>query len=145
MNYTNKHAQEGFTLIEILIAFALVAVLGGVAYVSYSGIVERNSKTATIETMRVLRDGLERYRDDVGEYPASLKDLVKKPTDEKATERWEGPYVETKRGEIKDAWGQPFYYAPTAGGDNEYELYSYGNKKGKNGPKDKKLDAWKKL
>ena len=37
MNYAHKHAQEGFTLIEILIAFALVMIMGGVVFVSYRG------------------------------------------------------------------------------------------------------------
>lgn len=145
MNYAHKHAQEGFTLIEILIAFALVMVLGGVVYVSTRGVVERNRKTATLESMRVIRNALEQYRDDVGEYPASLRDLTKAPTDEKLAESWQGPYVESKKGELKDGWGVSFAYNPTPGAEHEYELISYGSKQGKSAPKTGWIDAWKKL
>lgn len=145
MNYVQKQVQEGFTLVEILIAFALVLIMGGVVFVSYRGIVAKNAATATIESMRVIRNALEQFRDDTGEYPSSLRDLLKKPTDEKIAEQWQGPYIETKKGELKDGWGVPFHYAATPGGENEYELYSYGNKKGKSGPKEARLDAWKKL
>ena len=144
MNYANKHAQEGFTLIEILIAFALVMILGGVVYVSTKGIVERNRRTATLESMRVIRNALEQFREDFDQYPSSLRDLIKKPADEKIAEEW-NPYIETKKGELKDGWGQPFHYAPTPGGEHEYELYSYGSKQGKSAPKSGWLDVWKKL
>ncbi len=144
MNYAQRHAQEGFTLIEILIAFALVMIMGGVVFVSYRGIVAKNAAKATVESLRVIRNALEQYREDVGEYPASLRDLLKKPADEKASEQWAGPYIETKKGDIKDGFNHPFHYAVTPGGEHPYELYSYGpNDKGS--PKSEWIDVWKKL
>ena len=145
MDYVRTHAQKGFTLIEILIAFALVAVLGGIAVYSYQSVVDRNARTATLATMRAISDQLETYRDDVGEYPAELRDLIVKPADEKTAELWQGPYLQVKRGEIRDGWGKPFQYKPTPGAEHEYELISYGSKKGKTGPKSAWLDVWKKL
>lgn len=144
MNYTQRHVQEGFTLVEILIAFALVMIMGGVVFVSYKGVVAKNARKATIESLRVIRGALESYRDDTGEYPAALRDLIKKPTDEKAAEQWAGPYIETKKGEILDGFKKPFHYAVTQGGENPYELYSYGPN-GKGSPKSEWIDAWKVL
>lgn len=144
MNYVQRQAQEGFTLIEILIAFALVMIMGGVVFVSYRGVVAKNARKATIESLRVIRNALESYREDNGEYPASLRDLLKKPTDEKAAEQWAGPYIETKKGDIKDGFGNAFHYAVSAGGEHPYELYSYGAN-GKGSPKTEWIDAWKVL
>jgi general secretion pathway protein G len=141
MNYAQRQAQEGFTLVEILIAFALVMIMGAVVFVSYRGIVAKNAAKATIESMRVIRNALNDYREDTGKYPDSLRDLLKKPTDE---ENWAGPYVESKKGEIKDGFNNPFYYAATPDGEHPYELYSYGPN-GKGSPKSEWIDAWKKL
>lgn len=144
MNYVEKptHVQDGFTLVEILIAAALVMILGGIITYSTRGILESNKKNATIASMKVIKEALNRYAEDNdGDYPQSLLDLVKKPADEKAAANWDGPYLETKKGETpKDAWKQPFVYNLTEGGEHPYELLS---KKGKGTPRAEWIDAWK--
>ena len=51
-------------------------------------IVESRRKTATLESMRVIRNALEQYRDDVDQYPTSLRDLIKRPVMKKL--QWNG-------------------------------------------------------
>lgn len=146
MDYIEKpvHMQKGFTLVEILIAAALVMVLGGIITYSTRGILDRSKKNATIASMRGIKDMIDHYYEDVGEYPATLRDLVKKPADEKFAANWDGPYIKTKNNEEpKDGWKNPFVYNVTeGGGDHPYELYSRG-KNGKAAPKSEWIDAWK--
>jgi general secretion pathway protein G len=118
-------------------------IMGGVVFVSYRGIVAKNARKATIESLRVIRNALEQYREDFGEYPAQLRDLIKKPADEKIAEQWQ-PYIETKKGELLDGFKNPFHYAVTPGGEHPYELYSYGAN-GKGSPKSEWIDVWKVL
>ncbi len=40
-------------------------------------------------------------------------------------------------------WGKPLHYALTPDQEHDYELYSYGSKKGKGAPKSEWIDAWK--
>jgi general secretion pathway protein G len=144
MNYTHKkNMQDGFTLVEILIAVALMLVLGAVVTYSYRGVINKNKRGATITSMKNIRAAIDNYKDDIGEYPSSLRDLVAKPTDEKAAELWHEAYLDSKNNEApKDAWKNPFVYNVTEGAEHPYELYSYG-KNGKGAPKSEWIDAWK--
>lgn len=134
------NARSGFTLVEMLIVLAIMGIViavGTPAYLSYK---RGAQKRATAATIRNVKIALEQFREDAGDYPTSLRDLVKKPTDEKA-EGWDGPYLSSK-DEPKDGFGNKFHYAVTPGAENPYELYSYG-RKGKGAPKDEWIDAWK--
>lgn len=137
MSYKERNMQEGFTLVEILIASALVMILGALATYSYRGILESNKKRSTIASMKTIRSALEQYQENEGDYPQSLNDLVNKPADEQAGANWDGPYMDKVP---KDGWKQPFVYNLTEGGAHSYELYS---KKSKGTPKAEWIDAWK--
>jgi general secretion pathway protein G len=135
-----EHVKNGFTLVEMLIVLAIMGIVMAVATPAYFTYKRGAQKRATAANLRTIKQALETYRDDVGDYPASLRDLVKKPTDEKA-ENWDGPYTSGK-DEPKDGFGFKFHYAVTPGAENPYELYSYG-RKGKGSPKEEWVDVWK--
>lgn len=136
--------QKGFTLVEILIAVALVAIMGGIVTYGAQRYIEGNKKSAAASSLKVMREIIEQYNDDVGEYPQSLSDLVVKPSDEKAAAGWNGPYITAKNNRVpEDPWKKPYVYNLTEGGEHPYELYSYGSKQGKNAPKSGWIDAWK--
>jgi general secretion pathway protein G len=66
----------GFTLIELLVVMAILAMLLSVAAPRYFQSVER-AKEATLKTdLRLLRDAIDKYRADVGQFPDSLQKLV---------------------------------------------------------------------
>ena len=135
-----ENIQKGFTLVEMLIVLAIMGIVIAVATPAYLTYKRGAQKRATLANIRNIKLALEQYREDVSDYPASLRDLVKKPTDEKS-EGWDGPYLSSK-DEPKDGFGNKFHYAVTPGAENPYELYSYG-RKGKGAPKDEWIDAWK--
>lgn len=141
MNYAQKstHMQKGFTLIEILIAAALVMILGGIVTYSMQGILEKNRKNATRTSLKTVKNAIETYHDELGEYPQTLQDLVQRPSDEKVAANWTKFFDKVP----KDGWGKDFVYQVTEGGENPFELYSFGSKKGKSTPKSEWIDAWK--
>ncbi len=136
--------QKGFTLVEILIAVALVAAMTGIITYGTQKYLESNRKHAAVASLKTIKAAVEDYNDNVGEYPRTLTDLIIRPTEEKAAAGWEGPYITAKNNKVpNDPWDKPFVYNVTEGGERPYELYSYGSKKGKNAPKSGWVDAWK--
>jgi len=70
-----KTSSKGFTLIELLVAMTIVAVLMGLALISYQGArkIARDGKRKT--DLEQIRGALEMYRADNGEYPGGLSGL----------------------------------------------------------------------
>ena len=68
-----KHTirQLGFTLIEVLVAMACVAVLVTVAWPSYQGLVERSQRAQARTALLQAAHWLERAASANGSYPAS--------------------------------------------------------------------------
>jgi len=70
--------QVGFTLIEILVVMAVVAMLITLAMPRYFGSLEKSKETVLRETLATTRDALDKYYADNGKYPDSLDALVSK-------------------------------------------------------------------
>jgi general secretion pathway protein G len=68
----------GFTLIEILVVLAILAVLLSIAAPRYFGGVDRSKETVLRQNLFQIRDSLDKYFADTGKYPDKLDDLVAK-------------------------------------------------------------------
>lgn len=137
----HRVSQDGFTLIEILIAIALVAIMGAIAAPFVLKRFEAGKRNATVVQLKSLKAALEHYYIDVGQYPETLRDLVKEPSNEEAKARWQGPYLEAK-DTPQDGWSRKIQYKLTGEGEHPYDLYSYGPK-GSSASKSEWLDVWK--
>ena len=72
---TRASRQAGFTMAEVLIATAIVAVIAAIAIPSYSSYRERVD-LATAETdIRNIEQAVEQYYLDNSGYPGSLNDV----------------------------------------------------------------------
>ena len=69
MKHTTR--QLGFTLIEVLVAMACVAVLVTVAWPSYQGLIERSQRAQARTALLQAAHWLERAASANGSYPAS--------------------------------------------------------------------------
>lgn len=67
---------RGFTLIEMLVVLAIVALLLSVATPRYFGSLEKGREVALQENLRVLRVTLDKFHADKGRYPETLDELV---------------------------------------------------------------------
>jgi general secretion pathway protein G len=125
-------AAAGFTLTELLIGLAILAVLAGIALPAYSDYVERARVNQAIADITTLNVRIRKYEDDHRDVPASL--------------------AAVGAADLRDPWGRPYVYlklgAPSTAGtarknknlvpiNSEFDLYS----KGKDGASQPPLTA----
>ena len=68
----------GFTLIELMVVLAIIALLISIVAPHYAGRVTRAEEAVLREDLNVMRDALDKHYADAGRYPASLDELVAK-------------------------------------------------------------------
>lgn len=118
--------KAGFSLIEILVVIALLAMLLGLVVTNFDTIfAENNVKIADAYVNSSLKVPLTQYKISMGNYPTTeegLQALLKAPAGKEA--RWKGPYVDKLS---EDPWGNTYQYRfPGTHNANGYDLWSYG-------------------
>jgi len=68
--------RKGFTLIEMIIVFALIGILVGLALPQYQNALKKARENVLKETLFTLRKLIGQYYSDKAKYPASLQALV---------------------------------------------------------------------
>lgn len=113
--------KNGFTLIELIVVIALVAVLAAVVAPNLLGkATEANRKSALVQ-LEKISSAVELYRLETGRYPEELIDLVEQP---QGLERWQGPYVR-KQSQLLDPWGNELVMK-VPGENGAFDIVSYG-------------------
>jgi prepilin-type N-terminal cleavage/methylation domain-containing protein len=69
---------RGFTLIEMLVVMAVIALLLTIALPRYFGSLERSKETALRQDLAVMREAIDKYYADRGQYPERLEELVER-------------------------------------------------------------------
>lgn len=67
---------RGWTLIELTIVISLITVLSTIALVGYGNAVIRSREAVLKEDLFRMRDAIDQYYADLGEYPPELNALV---------------------------------------------------------------------
>lgn len=124
--FEKRQAQAGFTLLEILIAIALLAAIAGLLVTNLDRILGGGrEEVARLFVEETLETPLTAYRVNMGRYPSTeegLAALVSKPSDEAVN--WRGPYVKKMN---PDPWGTPYQYRyPGERNSGSYDLWSLG-------------------
>jgi general secretion pathway protein G len=137
-----KHAEKGFTLIEIMVVIIIMGILASYVAVRLTGQTEEARHTQAIVQMETLETALELYKLDNGSYPSTeqgLQSLVEPPTTGVLPRKWrEGGYL--RKGKVpKDPWGFEYVYI-SPGLHGEYDLISYGAD-GESGGEGKNMDV----
>ncbi|MEM9634947.1 MAG: type II secretion system major pseudopilin GspG [Pseudomonadota bacterium] len=124
-------SKSGFSLIEMLVALAILALIAGIAGPRAIAFLSR-SKTKTAELqIQELGTALELYYLDIGRYPSEadgLSALVSAPS---SANRWSGPYLKNESS-LNDPWERPYLYR-SPGAKGEYDIYSLGRDGAKGG------------
>jgi general secretion pathway protein G len=140
MTITQKQCAKGFTLMELMIVIMIIGLLGAVVGPAAMKYLERARKGTAKTTMRSFKDAINMYQMNLGHLPPALKDLIKRPTDERDKKKWEGPYIE--KDEVpEDPWNNSFVYKITPGAKHPYDLYSRGPN-GAEAPKEEWISVW---
>jgi general secretion pathway protein G len=68
--------SRGFTLIELIVVMAIVALLASIAAPRYFASLNKSKETALQQSLATMRDAIDQYAADKGRYPDSLQDLA---------------------------------------------------------------------
>jgi general secretion pathway protein G len=116
--------EAGYTLVELLVVLAILALLVGIATPLVLGYLA--SAKVSVATVQVdnLGAALDLFRLDADRYPTQqegLQALIMAPPGDPT---WHGPYVKNKTN-LKDPWGHPYQYR-IPGQHGPYDLWSEG-------------------
>lgn len=78
MRLPTASPRAGFTLVELMVVLAVIALLLSIVVPHYAGRVTRAEEAVLQENLVLLRDALDKHYADAGRYPESLDDLVTK-------------------------------------------------------------------
>lgn len=73
-----QRKQHGFTLIELIVVMAIIAMLLSLAAPRYFNSVDKSKEAMLHQNLALTRQALDKYFGDNGKYPSSLDDLVSK-------------------------------------------------------------------
>jgi general secretion pathway protein G len=68
--------RNGFTLLELVIVMAIIAILASIAVPMYLGSIKAAKEGVLKEDLHVMRSAIDQYTMDKGKAPQSLDDLV---------------------------------------------------------------------
>ena len=125
MKHRRPRRRKGFTLIEILLAMAILVILGSIVTVSVIRL-QRGAQVDGARTqVRTLETAVQAYQLSVGTCPTTqqgLDALRNPPGDLRNPAKWTGPYMEK---EIPaDPWGQPYQYEQVS--SDQFRIWSSG-------------------
>lgn len=72
----SRSARNGFTLVELLVVMAIIAMLLSLAAPRYFGSVDKSKEAVLHQNLAMTRQALDKFFGDNGKYPDSLDDLV---------------------------------------------------------------------
>jgi general secretion pathway protein G len=73
-----RTASGGFTLVELLVVLAIVALLLSLAMPRYFQSIAVSKETVLAENLRTTRDAIDKFYSDTGRFPENLEELTEK-------------------------------------------------------------------
>ena len=78
MKPAHAHKTRGFTLIELVVVMAIIGLLLTIAVPRYMHSIERGKEQVRQQNVAVMRNAIDQYYGDNGQYPETLDELVAK-------------------------------------------------------------------
>jgi len=98
-----RRTRAGFTLIEMLIVIVVIAILALIVIPRLMGAGRKAKEAALRGDLHQLRNAVQQFEADCGDYPAALSQLMSQPSAGSAggqgialdVTAWQGPYLRT--------------------------------------------------
>lgn len=121
--------RSGFSLIEVLVALVVVAIMGSIVAFNLIGVSDETKVTSTQAELKTLATSITLFKTQQGFLPTQtqgLEALVREPTTPPLAPRYpQGGYLQSTTVPV-DAWDNPYIYL-TPGRENQpFEIISYG-------------------
>ena len=128
LSVLRRAQHRAFTLLEIMIALAILGLLVGLSISNFTGIFDDSQiKTAHLFVNESIKLPLTSYRIAMGDYPSTsegLQALITAPSAH--SEQWHGPYLTDSKVPL-DPWKQPYVYRyPGTKNKTGYDIFSKG-------------------
>jgi general secretion pathway protein G len=125
---SNMNTRRGFTLIEVLVVIAVIAMLAALVAPNVFQHVGTAKDATARSQIELLGAALDAYRLDNGRYPSTdqgLEALQAEPSLQPLPSNWRGPYL--RKAVPVDPWGAPYVYvSPGEVNPRGYDLFSLG-------------------
>ena len=148
--------QAGFTLIELMVTVAIIAVLATIAFPMAEVAAQRSKEQDLRHELRQIREAIDAYKQAADEgriaksigqsgYPPALTDLVEGVKDAKSPEGKKiyflrslprDPMSDDDQATPEETWGKRSYASPyddPQEGDDVFDIYSLSDGDGLNG------------
>lgn len=131
--FIQRNQQSGFTLIELMVVIAIIAILAAVVVTKIMSRPDQAKKAAAKQDIIAIENAMDLYKLDNGDYPTQaqgIKALVSKPTTPPIPTQWQsGGYLKSMP---VDPWGRPYRYS-NPGQHGTIDIYTYGANNQPNG------------
>ena len=100
---TRGRTHAGFTFIEMLIVIVVIAILAMIVIPRLMGAGRKAKEAALRGDLHQLRNAIQQFEADCGDYPSALSQVMTQPTTGSAggqgialdVNAWQGPYLRT--------------------------------------------------
>jgi general secretion pathway protein G len=123
MRTSLRAAEQGFTLLEIMVVVVIIGLLAAIVVPNFVGNIDKAAMSRAKQDIRGIETALNLYRLDNFRYPSTsdgLQALVTNPG-EAIAPNWK---AQLRKLPI-DPWNHPYQYA-YPGQHGEFDVFSYG-------------------
>jgi len=123
MRTSLRAAEQGFTLLEIMVVVVIIGLLAAIVVPNFVGNIDKAAVSRAKQDIRGIETALNLYRLDNFRYPSTadgLQALVTNPG-EAAAPNWKAQL----RKLPVDPWNHPYQYA-YPGQHGEFDVFTYG-------------------
>lgn len=132
-----RRSSSGFSLIELVVALLILGIMMVTVMPALFRYVTQARESTANQDLMTIKQSILIYHAKIGQYPDSLHDLVRKPSNPQAAALWRHPFLEDFP---KDPWQQDYVYRKNPPrSPHPFELYSL-NDPGE--PEAGKIDVW---